>query len=243
MPAQQEVTTIEPAKENLKTKAYQTIKDRILTCEYGPNMNLTEAFLLDDTGLSRAPIRDAISRLEQERLITVMPKKGMRVSDVEISDINTIYETRNLIEVFVIRRYGVSIGTRELLEIRQQFKSLQQAHAPGEPLTTAKRKEMYDLDNRFHDHIIKSSGNVYLIMAMEHINNQNTRLRALTAVDPQRLSESHEEHISIINQLLDNQYEAAAQAMEQHLTSFRNAAFEAIVKNGGWELPNKRGDQ
>lgn len=201
-------------------------------------MDLTEAFLLEDTGLSRAPIRDAVGRLEQERLITIIPKKGIRVSDVEINDINMIYETRNLIEAFVIRRYGVSICTKELLNIRKMFKELQDNHSTDKAVGYNERSAMYELDNHFHSHIIRSSNNAYLIMAMEHINNQNIRLRALTSVDNDRLKESHAEHIAIINLLLDYKFEEAATKMEEHLMNFKNAAFDAVVKNGGWTMRN-----
>ena len=63
------------AKTNLKTLAYKTIKQKIVTCEYAPGMYLNEEILTEELKISRTPIRDALSRLEQEGLIEIKPKK------------------------------------------------------------------------------------------------------------------------------------------------------------------------
>lgn len=66
------------AKTNLKTLAYKTIKQKIVTCEYAPGLYLNEEILTEELKISRTPIRDALSRLEQEGLIEIKPKKGLR---------------------------------------------------------------------------------------------------------------------------------------------------------------------
>ena len=56
------------AKTNLKTQAYNAIRRKIVTCEYAPGTFINEELLTNELGLSRTPIRDALSRLEQEGL-------------------------------------------------------------------------------------------------------------------------------------------------------------------------------
>ena len=223
-------------KESLKQQAYNIIKDKIITCEYPPNMDINEAFLLQDTGLSRTPIRDALSRLEQERLITIMAKKGVRISDVTINDINMIYETRNLLEPYVIRRYGDKMDKQKLSNMRVLFEELFASEAAQNAYTGTDLRYRNDVDDGFHQYITQVSGNNYLIMSMNHINNQNSRLRSLTSIARSRLLVSHPEHIRIIDFLLQEKYEDAAMAMESHLSNFREAAFRAIIENGGWTI-------
>ena len=63
-------------KLSLKLQAYQYLKTRILNCEYRPNEFLNEQKLCAEMGnISRTPMRDALGRLEQEGLITILPKK------------------------------------------------------------------------------------------------------------------------------------------------------------------------
>jgi DNA-binding GntR family transcriptional regulator len=224
-------------KENLKQQAYHTIKEKIITCQYYPNTDLTEAFLLADTALGRTPIRDALSRLEQENLVTIIPKKGVRVSDVTINDINIIYEMRNLIEPYVIRRYGERLDKQDLLIFKRKFEQLLDGESVSTKHTTKDLRIRYNVDDSFHQSIIQSSRNAYLILSMKHIVNQNSRLRALTSTTHKRLTQSHPEHVRIIDFLLRDDYENAALAMEEHLAHFKQASFEAIINNGGWLTP------
>ena len=64
------------AKLSLKLQAYQYLKTKILNCEYRPNEFLNEQKLCAEMGnISRTPMRDALGRLEQEGLITILPKR------------------------------------------------------------------------------------------------------------------------------------------------------------------------
>ena len=66
------------SKLSLKLQAYQYLKTKILNCEYRPNEFLNEQKLCAEMGnISRTPMRDALGRLEQEGLITILPKKGL----------------------------------------------------------------------------------------------------------------------------------------------------------------------
>ena len=63
------------SKPSLKLQAYQYLKTKILNCEYRPNEFLNEQKLCAEMGnISRTPMRDALGRLEQEGLITILPK-------------------------------------------------------------------------------------------------------------------------------------------------------------------------
>ena len=71
------------AKPSLKLQAYQYLKTKILNCEYAPSQFLNEQKLCAEMGnISRTPMRDALGRLEQEGLITILPKKGLMVSPI-----------------------------------------------------------------------------------------------------------------------------------------------------------------
>ena len=75
-------------KTSLKLQAYQYLKTKILNCEYRPNEFLNEQKLCAEMGnISRTPLRDALGRLEQEGLITILPKKGLMVSGITEEDV------------------------------------------------------------------------------------------------------------------------------------------------------------
>ena len=97
-------------KINLKTQAYNTIRQKIVTCEYAPGTFLNEELLTSELGLSRTPIRDALSRLEQEGLIEIKPKKGILVMPLSINTISMIFEVRQLYEPYILLNYGTSLS-------------------------------------------------------------------------------------------------------------------------------------
>ena len=79
-------------KETLKQQAYNIIKEKIINCEYPPSALLNEEMLKEDIQASRTPIRDALGRLEQEGLITILPKKGIIVAPLTIREINMVHD-------------------------------------------------------------------------------------------------------------------------------------------------------
>ena len=109
------------AKTNLKTIAYNTIREKIVTCEYAPGSFLNEEMLTSSLGLGRTPIRDALSRLEHEGLVEIRPKVGITVTPLNISDINKIFEVRLLLEPYIIKNYGSRIPVDQLNEYFQIF--------------------------------------------------------------------------------------------------------------------------
>ena len=81
------------SKLSLKLQAYQYLKTKILNCEYRPNEFLNEQKLCAEMGnISRTPMRDALGRLEQEGLITILPKKGLMVSGITEEDVHSMFE-------------------------------------------------------------------------------------------------------------------------------------------------------
>ena len=100
------------AKLSLKLQAYQYLKTKILNCEYRPNEFLNEQKLCAEMGnISRTPMRDALGRLEQEGLITILPKKGLMVSGITEEDVHSMFEMRLLVEPYALRTYELLMST------------------------------------------------------------------------------------------------------------------------------------
>ena len=77
------------ARTTRKQAAYEYIKKKILSCMYEPGVVMNEQTLCDELELSRTPVRDALSRLEQEGLVNIMPKKGFMRSEEHTSELQS----------------------------------------------------------------------------------------------------------------------------------------------------------
>lgn len=83
---------------SLADKAYDIIKTNIINLTYPPGMQLTEALLTEELGMSRNPVRTALKMLESEGLIVSDYYKSMIVKEISEEDINNIYQLRELLE-------------------------------------------------------------------------------------------------------------------------------------------------
>lgn len=211
------------AKLTRKQVAYEYIKEKILSCVYEPGVVMSEQTLCNELNLSRTPVRDALGRLEQEGLISIMPQKGFVVTALKLGDINRSYEVRLLLEPYALRRYGNRLDRKELEHLRGL---MEEQAAIGGPSNS----RSYDLDDTFHDMIMMATENRYLIDAYENIKNLNLRIRVLSGRQVEnRLTDTCQEHIDIIDACIREDWEGAAQAMTRHLEKARVAAFPFLI--------------
>lgn len=215
-------------KESLKQQAYNIIKEKIINCEYAPNDLLNEEKLKEEIGASRTPIRDALIRLEQERLVHILPKKGIMVAPLSIRDINAVYEARMLIEPYAIEYYGNKISREKFVEYKETFQKIKDAVKNGRGMP----ENLYEIDDQFHIEFIKAMENEYFLSMYEQIYNQNLRLRILSgARGKNRMTETQDEHLKIVDYCIYGNWEQAASAMKEHLLFSKRASFDAIFQN------------
>lgn len=218
--------TINSKNKPLRQTAYDYIKKKILSCEYEPGLHLNEQQLCDEMGgISRTPVRDALGRLEQEGLLNVLPKKGIIVSELKLNDINRIYEVRLLLEPYVLRRYGSKLDSVKL----ERFAEIM---SDPDRVQSDYPYYFYDLDDQFHGFIMNAMPNQYLTDTYENVNNMNQRLRVMSGTHVKnRIADTFAEHLLIINACIAGDWEAAANAMTEHLDKARIATFQLIVEN------------
>lgn len=217
-----------PPKKSLKLQVYNIIKNKIIDCEYAPNMVLNEEMLRDELNVSRTPIRDALSRLEQDGLISIMPKKGIKVSDLTINDINMIFEVRMLYEPYALLHYGPEIY-KALIRNEELIDFLHESSASSDKFT---QRTFFDMDDLFHASIISAIPNRYMRQTYRHISDQNRRFRVLTGqVDTSRLERTSTEHLSIVTACLKQEWEQAAKEMEVHLNASKNVTFDLLFNS------------
>ncbi|MBR4798064.1 MAG: GntR family transcriptional regulator, partial [Oscillospiraceae bacterium] len=96
-------------KEPLRTIVYRQLLEMIVSCKLAPGSFVNEDMLMEITGTSRTPVREAVQRLEEDRFVMVFPKRGIYVCELSTKGLREIFEIRRLIEPFIIRQYGMRI--------------------------------------------------------------------------------------------------------------------------------------
>lgn len=212
------------AKLSLKQIAYNSIKDKILKCEYMPNSFLNEDLLCEEFKVSRTPIRDALSRLEQENLIKILPKKGFFVAPLSIGEINLTFETRTLLETYAISNHCANLSSDTIDSLYENIKKAKECIANND------QEELFRLDDEFHRIILDQCNNYYLIDTYSRVHNQNCRLRVLSGLhDDKRVYSTIDEHMEILSYLAKGDLDAAQEAMKEHLNNAKSSSFQAFL--------------
>lgn len=206
---------------NLRDKAYQSIKDKILSGDIVPNTFLNEAQLIRELDVSRTPIREALSRLEQEGLVKVLPKKGVLVRALTVSEISQGFEARMLLEPYIIETYMKFIDRKELQLIKRKSQGF-----VGAPPDAA---EFAALDDHLHRLIADACPNSFIRDTLNKVFDQNIRIRVFSERDLyERHIEAAREHITLIDFILKNDAVKAKEAMQYHLTTSRDTEMGAL---------------
>ena len=203
------------ANKDLKNHTYCILKERLVNCIYPPGTLLNEAQLAADLGASRTPVREAISRLEMEGFVKIMPKKGIYVTDISLNDVLQIFQTRIEIEPIAVRLAAPHLPREELLAFCGKFKG----EAPD-------IQNGFRSDTAMHLFIIEHCGNRYIIDMMHRIFDENTRVIISSKQNQVQIHDARLEHLDILNSLLDKDTERAIALMQSHIENCRKAALD-----------------
>lgn len=110
----------ELSDETLTDRAYRAIEEQIVTLRLPPGAVISEAMLSERLKIGRTPIREAIQRLARERLMVIMPRRGIMVSEVNVQTQLRLLEVRRELERLIAR----NAAKRATEEERAQFAAI-----------------------------------------------------------------------------------------------------------------------
>ena len=151
-------------------RAYERIKEQIITTQMPPGAVIQETVLIAELGLGRTPIREALKLLEAEKLVVVSSRRGMFVTGVSISDLAEIQEIRSVLDPLCVRLAVARITAAELAEMSQLVAA---AKAPAENWDMA---ALMVFDRRFHALLAKAACNELLEAELEMLYNLSARI-------------------------------------------------------------------
>ena len=151
-------------------RAYELIKQKIVTIEMPPGAVIQEAALMAELGLGRTPIREALKLLEAEHLVTVSPRRGMFVTPINISDLAMLQEIRSVLDLLSARLAAVRVSPAELAQLQTWVEQSRAAEATGD------MRSLMAMDRRFHQLLAASTRNDLLAAENERLYNLSARI-------------------------------------------------------------------
>lgn len=212
------------AKPVLRDTAYRKFMDYLLSGQLKPGRLMSQRELCEAIGASIGAMREALKRLEAEKVITLIPQRGVMVREPSEKEINDIYEIRKIFEVHAVRVFAVTGDLQKIAEIKAQTNEAIEGKAETRQELGLLSRERSLVDDLLHQLIIGALNNTTL-------DEMFDRLQVLVSVS--RLSVQPRfmdslpglnEHLEIIEALENRDKEAAETLMSVHLEKGRRRA-------------------
>jgi len=201
---------------NLDQKVYSQLKTMILDQNLKSGSKIFQEKLAEDLGISRTPLVNALKKLEQEQLITAIPRKGFYVREFSKEEMVYIFELREVLEGLAARRAALRISASQIQKLQNLFTGLKTAEATGSVEKYAKE------DRRFHNYLINIGGDDLLSNMLETYSvitfSYLVKFRGGLVRPPQ---ETLPEHLAIVEAIIRRDPEMAEQAVRLHFMRSR----------------------
>jgi len=202
----------------LADRVYQQITDAIIQGNLPPGAKISEPELARRFGVSRGPLREAIRRLQERRLVTRLPHLGARVVELSPAALSEIFVVREALEGMAAREAARQITDHEIAHLRALLK----AHAAEFDASGPHRYPHHPTDEDFHFAIARCSRNDSLIGLLCGEYHQLIRLhRSQQKTILGRSRRGYMEHTRIVDALEDHDPDLAEMLMRRHVAAAR----------------------
>lgn len=204
-------TGLEPIKASASQRAYGWIRDAILSGEYAEGEFIDEIPLAARVNTSRTPVREALQRLQVERYVDLVPRRGAQVRVVTAVEMREIYQARFVLESDALRT------------ICQRMAGVpESAHGLVEEMEKAGDSRNWNrfaqLDQLFHSAIVHQQRNAVIAELYDALQPRQVRLGTRTLVEaPARLNTIEHEHRELVAALGRNDAGASIEVLRRHL--------------------------
>lgn len=195
---------------SLADQVFERLESDILLGKYPRGSYLTELALVEDLGVSRTPIREALRRLEQEHIIEVS-SRGILVLGVTAEDLADIYAMRVEVEPMVAARAATAATEEEIAQLREAVEL--QAYYVGRHDSD----RIKFMDSRFHELLYRASHSTVFYDTLLPLHKKVQKFRKASVENESRADKSYDEHSAILAAIEKRDSAAAFAAMRAHV--------------------------
>ncbi|EAJ5194607.1 GntR family transcriptional regulator [Campylobacter jejuni] len=211
-------------KKNQKISSdriYDFIIKSIKDGKLKPNDRVKEQDLVEQTGLSRTPIREALGLLQNDGILVQDGKNGLIVAGLDLISITKLYEIRELLEGEAAKLAALHASMAEIeilvniLKVQKNIKELNELRASN---------------ILFHQTLYRCSGNHYLFKIMENLDRSLLLLGDSTLAKENRPKEAYEEHLAVVNAIKEKNALEAERLAKFHIQQAYKIRLDNILK-------------
>jgi GntR family transcriptional regulator, rspAB operon transcriptional repressor len=194
-----------------RAHVYVALRDAIITAALAPGRQLSENELAARLGVSRTPIREALQRLREERLVEVVPQLGTFVTRISTTAVGDAQFVREALECAAIREAAVRAGEHDVAALDVIVRHQEETEAAED------YDRFYALDEELHRAFCDLSGHAIAWSLTQRAKGHLNRIRRLSLPEPGYLQEMIAEHRAVIAAVAAHDADAAEQSLRHHL--------------------------
>ncbi|MGQ1797700.1 GntR family transcriptional regulator [Kocuria oceani] len=213
-------------------RAYEALREDIVEWRLLPGQVLGEVEQSERFGISRTPIREALSRLTADGLAEAHRGRGVVVSQVSLEDVRALFELREALDCRAARLAARRRDPAEFQRLATELeRCVDRLHGPS----TDDRSAYYELVERMDRAVDDATANPYLTAAQRSLRLHLARVRKLSRTNPSRLARAAAEHAQIARAIAEGSEELAEAATRVHLANSLHAILTTPVRE--WVQP------
>lgn len=198
--------------ENLSARVYHEIKGLILRNEIMPGQKLHHQELSNHLGVSRTPVREALTRLVQEGYASLLPNRGFICKEIGMQEAEELYDLREALEAFAVEKAIANLNEKALERLHRRMEIY------GQDVQRRFTRERLIYDQNIHLEIAEIAGNETLIRTLRHVFERIVLKRKTDGLyDPLRGVGAHREHLKLLEALRGRNVEEAVRIIRFHI--------------------------
>ncbi|MHB1652997.1 MAG: GntR family transcriptional regulator [Desulfitobacteriaceae bacterium] len=205
---------------HIRDSVFSILRNAILDGKLDPGQRLVERDIAEQLGISRTPVREAIRKLELERLVTHIPRKGVVVSGFTKADVVEILVIRTALEELICGIAATKIRPREVERLESIAKQISEEHGKGNI------KKSNQLNDRFHEIVYRAAESPRLYDFLNTLREYISKFTQVAYTKPGRPEEAWAEHDEIIEALRRHDRSGAEVAAKRHVEKSSKAFLE-----------------
>ncbi|HET8673179.1 MAG TPA: GntR family transcriptional regulator [Thermoleophilaceae bacterium] len=192
-------------------QVYAALRDAIVRAELEPGRRLSENELAARLGVSRTPVREALARLRDERLVEIVPQLGTYVTRISPQAVADAQFVREALECAAIRRSAERASDEDVAALEDNLRAQERAQRAKD------WDSLYLLDDQFHRVLCDASGHATVWLVSQRAKGHLNRVRRLSLPRASFIEEVIAEHRLVIDAVCAHDPDLAERELRQHL--------------------------
>jgi DNA-binding GntR family transcriptional regulator len=215
----------------LPDSAYERIRDAIIHGDLAPNAQITEEWLAERLGVSRTPLREAVTRLQADGLVYRAPNRRLFVTPVSAREAENVFSVRMALEDLALTEAAPRLTDEVLAELEASLWRMEAAYRSG-------KEDVAEGGRSFHEVLYQAAGNTIVQEILARLAIRVNRYRYIaTGGGTRRQQQALRDHRAILEALRAGDVTAARAALRQHLEGARVEALKVLRAVEGADRP------